>query len=543
MTISTQRRTMFLIAAMVFMCGGLGCSHLPKSIKVPHIGWPAASAAPCPTGVCVTTPMFHGYHATCWRRWPDGWVGCPEQQLPVESIPRGPAMPARATGPNADDVFQPRPTLEEGQPSPGDSNQGTPPVLPERTDYPNTGIEEPSPSDLPVLPPESGDARPAPDAMPPDATAPIEPRTHLMPPVTPEQPVDGQPDVPPVADSPEPGLNDVPVDPDRSVMPLPVAEPADPQREPPQPIPATPETSNEVPPQPVPPVGPPTGLIDVPGLEPTPNPKPEPKPAAPGGRPKDVPLIFGGPMVPRNEIPSANEKPEPGEKKEESEKKEGEKKKDDSPSSQDTPESNKKDAEPKKPKDPNQPAPSGANDPSPQPAGSDEPTNEPPSSSDNHVPGGHRTARWNRNATHARPTTRLPSPGTVDRSLVGQVPNADLWWRDTNAAPSRSRPNARPATPNRAALTNNSARPAENTRVTGTQPSGNPLTRTVDQLTRWLHPTGQQDQRASANPTSSADSGQQNGSRVSAGRSPEDFQYEPVRCLRCARQSLAGLFN
>ena len=64
-------------------------------------------------------PPFYGYNATCWRRWPAGWVGCPmvEEEIIVEEPIKG-YVPAPADVKQTPDTnkIQPAPPIELPEP-------------------------------------------------------------------------------------------------------------------------------------------------------------------------------------------------------------------------------------------------------------------------------------------------------------------------------------------------------------------------------------------------------------------------------------------
>ncbi|MDA0658925.1 MAG: hypothetical protein O2931_00360 [Planctomycetota bacterium] len=75
---------------------------------------------------CYSEPAFYGYEATCWQRWPDGWVGCPcqEEEIAVATPIRGPEQlpaaeaetpsqihtPPTSTAPSTPPAEQPSPS-------------------------------------------------------------------------------------------------------------------------------------------------------------------------------------------------------------------------------------------------------------------------------------------------------------------------------------------------------------------------------------------------------------------------------------------------
>jgi|GEM_PF-6272517 len=51
-----------------------------------HCGQLVPQRAPCPCQPAVE-PAFFGFEATCWRQWPEGWVGCPIKEVTGEFHP------------------------------------------------------------------------------------------------------------------------------------------------------------------------------------------------------------------------------------------------------------------------------------------------------------------------------------------------------------------------------------------------------------------------------------------------------------------------
>jgi hypothetical protein len=66
--------------ALLLLCSAGGCAW------VHDLGYrPSDPAGPIQhhnymprrSQVCYASPVFHGYHPTCWSPWPEGWEGCP----------------------------------------------------------------------------------------------------------------------------------------------------------------------------------------------------------------------------------------------------------------------------------------------------------------------------------------------------------------------------------------------------------------------------------------------------------------------------------
>lgn len=76
---------------------------------------------------CYSEPAYYGFEATCWQRWPDGWVGCPCQEETIENLtPNHTPEQLPTTEAESSPHFQPLPPSQDPSTSP---------------------IEQPSPSD------------------------------------------------------------------------------------------------------------------------------------------------------------------------------------------------------------------------------------------------------------------------------------------------------------------------------------------------------------------------------------------------------------
>lgn len=63
----------------VVLAIGAGCVHPDPLFKSTAMSYtpPKYAAGPPPPPLCYQAePLFYGYHAACWRAWPDGWVPC-----------------------------------------------------------------------------------------------------------------------------------------------------------------------------------------------------------------------------------------------------------------------------------------------------------------------------------------------------------------------------------------------------------------------------------------------------------------------------------
>ena len=92
-------RLLFVAAAAVMLCTSVGCVSWRHRIQQycwvgmpaphdnqdayyhsPHSGQIIPKEGFTACGQCQQVPSYHGYEATCWRQWPEGW-GCPPQSL------------------------------------------------------------------------------------------------------------------------------------------------------------------------------------------------------------------------------------------------------------------------------------------------------------------------------------------------------------------------------------------------------------------------------------------------------------------------------
>ena len=107
--ITTVRRTL-MISVIASICLSSGCARLSYDLHhsfgeihdfLGHDGWDyyhspeTGQIVPKHHQICpVGEPAFYGYHGTCWRKWPHGWVPCPiiEEEI-VEVIEEVPVIP------------------------------------------------------------------------------------------------------------------------------------------------------------------------------------------------------------------------------------------------------------------------------------------------------------------------------------------------------------------------------------------------------------------------------------------------------------------
>lgn len=105
-----QTRTWGFVLALVASCSGCHAYslyqhrhtgtdfHGEKHITYyhyPHGSWFVPAHQRCKNCPTIVEPPFHGYAATCWTRWPDGWQGCPSPcgQQPCYEVLPGEILP------------------------------------------------------------------------------------------------------------------------------------------------------------------------------------------------------------------------------------------------------------------------------------------------------------------------------------------------------------------------------------------------------------------------------------------------------------------
>jgi len=115
----------------------------------------------------IVAPPFYGYEGACWRKWPEGWIPCPEGEIIEEHVvipvEKPHVAPAPAVEPSPSDV--PPPSGPVVEPSPSDA-----PPPPQPTRPPRAAV--PSPASVPSVTTEITPA-PAPSIVAPehDSTA------------------------------------------------------------------------------------------------------------------------------------------------------------------------------------------------------------------------------------------------------------------------------------------------------------------------------------------------------------------------------------
>ena len=107
---------------------------------------------------CYTEPSFYGYEATCWQKWPEGWIGCPIQEeivferelapgelppahrsvAPTPAVPENGADPAPHLPP---DLTPSNGEVIPADPSPSDRSDWTPPTEERSVDLDELPIE------------------------------------------------------------------------------------------------------------------------------------------------------------------------------------------------------------------------------------------------------------------------------------------------------------------------------------------------------------------------------------------------------------------
>jgi hypothetical protein len=62
----------------------------------------------------MAEPPFYGFHGTCWRKWPEGWINCPiieEEIVTIEPVGESVVVPPQPHPPQSDSIAPPAPPV------------------------------------------------------------------------------------------------------------------------------------------------------------------------------------------------------------------------------------------------------------------------------------------------------------------------------------------------------------------------------------------------------------------------------------------------
>lgn len=77
---SRAKRLFPVVLTVGCFISATGCGNHTQNWSVRKHCFPFTTPDPTPTEQgCYKEPAYFGYHATCWRRWPEDWQPCPEE--------------------------------------------------------------------------------------------------------------------------------------------------------------------------------------------------------------------------------------------------------------------------------------------------------------------------------------------------------------------------------------------------------------------------------------------------------------------------------
>ncbi|MHC4404622.1 MAG: hypothetical protein ACYTG0_33635 [Planctomycetota bacterium] len=143
----TEVKIALTLAASLLLLTGSGCAtwHDLGHRRPADPAYPVQHNAYLPKHdqVCVSHPAYFGYHATCWNKWPEGWIGCPPADAPpvdqpglMEKIISGTPTPAPLDWvpepplPADRDEPEPEPTLVPAKPRSEEAPEPEPTLAP-----------------------------------------------------------------------------------------------------------------------------------------------------------------------------------------------------------------------------------------------------------------------------------------------------------------------------------------------------------------------------------------------------------------------------